>query len=253
MPSCKAISLSRISIHALLAESDGLRATRACLFPYFYPRSPCGERRIKGHKGLPVSLFLSTLSLRRATCGFVGFVRFAQNFYPRSPCGERRAACCISCVGRMISIHALLAESDFRPHRECASKRLFLSTLSLRRATVFNTLQIIVDGYFYPRSPCGERRPRGVPGDLERDISIHALLAESDFGGYFIKERIKIFLSTLSLRRATGQNLVNGICRIISIHALLAESDSLILSICVFLLKFLSTLSLRRATLADTL
>ena len=34
-----------------------------------------------------------------------------------------------------------------------------------------------------------------------------------------------LFLSTLSLRRATGQNLINGIRLVISIHALLAESD----------------------------
>ena len=35
-----------------------------------------------------------------------------------------------------------------------------------------------------------------------------------------------LFLSTLSLRRATRQNLINGIRLIISIHALLAESDT---------------------------
>ena len=40
-----------------------------------------------------------------------------------------------------------------------------------------------------------------------------------------------LFLSTLSLRRATGQNLINSIRRIISIHALLAESDVTVLGI----------------------
>ena len=33
-------------------------------------------------------------------------------FYPRSPCGERRYWPCVPVVGRTISIHALLAESD---------------------------------------------------------------------------------------------------------------------------------------------
>ena len=33
---------------------------------------------------------------------------------------------------------------------------------------------------FYPRSPCGERRPIDVPQYHIFDISIHALLAESD-------------------------------------------------------------------------
>ena len=34
------------------------------------------------------------------------------NFYPRSPCGERRYWSGVPLVGRSISIHALLAESD---------------------------------------------------------------------------------------------------------------------------------------------
>ena len=35
-------------------------------------------------------------------------------------------------------------------------------------------------GYFYPRSPCGERPPRSRHNSMGGDISIHALLAESD-------------------------------------------------------------------------
>ena len=79
------------------------------------------------------------------------------------------------------------------------------------------------------------------------------------------------FLSTLSLRRATGENLINGIRLVflstlslrratrrasrqqpageISIHALLAESDNPSCLLISVLLIFLSTLSLRRATL----
>ena len=57
-----------------------------------------------------------------------------------------------------------------------------------------------------------------------------------------------LFLSTLSLRRATGS--VRGISSrtAISIHALLAESDSQIKNMALKLSVFLSTLSLRRAT-----
>ena len=56
-------------------------------------------------------------------------------------------------------------------------------------------------------------------------ISIHALLAESDqtFAYWYIKEMV--FLSTLSLRRATRSMNINPPGFIISIHALLAESD----------------------------
>ena len=79
------------------------------------------------------------------------------NFYPRSPCGERPAHVLGFGVSAVISIHALLAESDdpalraqkvkpdFYPRSPCGERRAsrlfragvrqFLSTLSLRRAT----------------------------------------------------------------------------------------------------------------------
>ena len=192
-----------ISIHALLAESDQSRGSvsmpryrflstlslrRATPFSrsgrmtrrYFYPRSPCGER-------LP----------RR------GISACHRDFYPRSPCGERRyirsnisnftsisihALLAESDTGttsarkrQSISIHALLAESDgILPHhgREIIK---FLSTLSLRRATVAPVLAVGRARYFYPRSPCGERL---------RHCTTYLNCSR--------------FLSTLSLRRATS-------------------------------------------------
>ena len=83
--------------------------------------------------------------------------------------------------------------------------------------------------YFYPRSPCGERRPRmGISGP-HICISIHALLAESDMNCYIIFAQSITFLSTLSLRRATPSPPRREFCN-----------------------RFLSTLSLRRATTART-
>ena len=61
-----------------------------------------------------MSLFLSTLSLRRATKSR----EYAMKYRPS------------------ISIHALLAESDVRPTGRPAYHTGFLSTLSLRRATL---------------------------------------------------------------------------------------------------------------------
>ena len=61
---------------------------------------------------------------------------------------------------------------------------------------------------FYPRSPCGERLYGKVPPVQRLAISIHALLAESDLN---IRSRflaLPAFLSTLSLRRATGHAVV---------------------------------------------
>ena len=101
---------------------------------------------------------------------------------------------------------------------------------------------------FYPRSPCGERPWQRGSRVTYVEISIHALLAESDSAKsspeeakrYFYprspcgERRIGLvflwwgvrFLSTLSLRRATAA--LHNILELfpISIHALLAESDS---------------------------
>ena len=83
-------------------------------------------------------------------------------------------------VDGSISIHALLAESDLIIMLYDTSSLLFLSTLSLRRATP--SLYQLYDTYA---------------------ISIHALLAESDVFPCFTIIDVKGFLSTLSLRRAT--------------------------------------------------
>ena len=125
----------------------------------------------------------------------------------------------------VISIHALLAESDSKPRRLKSRRCVFLSTLSLRRAT---------------------RAENHASSQQE-------------------------FLSTLSLRRATAHYDNYNLHCAISIHALLAESDHQSRAVShqtahfyprspcgerpksdtatAFPLSFLSTLSLRRATL----
>ena len=79
----------RISIHALLAESDNKARFMQTALEHFYPRSPCGERRRFSSVIFSAYVFLSTLSLRRATYNCTGLRGKRQNFYPRSPCGER--------------------------------------------------------------------------------------------------------------------------------------------------------------------
>ena len=56
----------------------------------------------------------------------------------------------------------------------------FLSTLSLRRATLKPPIKPHRQEHFYPRSPCGERRSARPETRQHDAISIHALLAESD-------------------------------------------------------------------------
>ena len=83
-------------------------------------------------------------------------------------------------VDTVISIHALLAESDFMFSVVFYLENIFLSTLSLRRATTCGGGWNEQPRYFYPRSPCGERLGIGFSLVRLTLISIHALLAESD-------------------------------------------------------------------------
>ena len=213
----------------------------------FYPRSPCGERLDKRCEFSRDNRFLSTLSLRRATARKVRPLARASDFYPRSPCGERPLCHAVSFSAGRISIHALLAESDIMYALKLAGSMLFLSTLSLRRATRAESDQRHSPDNFYPRSPCGERLYLVHGQRPNWRISIHALLAESDYIIKITETTPAAFLSTLSLRRATVMNniifmpreflstlslrratyLINTYHRIfgISIHALLAESD----------------------------
>ena len=48
--------------------------------------------------------------------------------------------------------------------------RKFLSTLSLRRATLSGALCGLIIKNFYPRSPCGERPLRQLQSALRRDF-----------------------------------------------------------------------------------
>ena len=203
--SCATFSSSNppiISIHALLAESDcsdravkyqliqhhfyprspcGERPTRCARLaplPHFYPRSPCGERRLFFFIFLLAFVFLSTLSLRRATltswCCRRAWIflstlslrratrhwqtghRRTRHFYPRSPCGER-----LSATWPFSGMLAFLSTLSLR--RATAHSTIntptypFLSTLSLRRATVPSGPLFFHSQHFYPRSPCGER------------------------------------------------------------------------------------------------
>ena len=168
----------------------------------FYPRSPCGERPYGRINDISRLIFLSTLSLRRATVagsclnGVIGFLSTLSLRRATSGSKGRPAT-------QAISIHALLAESDLiDPEIKIATER-FLSTLSLRRATNNHGDHIFGQKNFYPRSPCGERRPAsrrdGANGADFYPRSPCGERPEADG----IVDVIGEFLSTLSLRRAT--------------------------------------------------
>ena len=171
-----------------------------------------------------MSVFLSTLSLRRAT-GSTARARKEPLFL--STLSLRRATCdTLSALAPKQFLSTLSLRRATTDDRKRNEKVKFLSTLSLRRAT--------------------HRTDAKSP---QQGISIHALLAESDLVRKIARSAFMIFLSTLSLRRATivhfstfrqstaflstlSLRRATGCscavrCRIgISIHALLAESDT---------------------------
>ena len=128
--------------------------------------------------------------------------RCNQDFYPRPPRGGRRAH------------HATpFGFLDFYPrpprggrlYRATAtmSSTKFLSTPSARRATHAPGLHCPGSRYFYPRPPRGGR-PHGLQaGDVQVEISIHALREEGDLELALLLIDGGLFLSTPSARRAT--------------------------------------------------
>ena len=238
-----------ISIHALLAESD------------------C---RLRSTLGALPGPFLSTLSLRRATQYWATRARAAQLFL--STLSLRRATSLRASISGRASFLSTLSLRRATKERKVliADVYIFRSTLSLRRATRSRGSPRILVRDFYPRSPCGERLHIGRGCVMIHRISIHALLAESDYERSPISLTAAEFLSTPSLRRATADSDSSKTYLVISIHTLLAESDSGLMLSRISAKdfyprppcgerrrwqieqdrrkKFLSTLSLRRAT-----
>ncbi len=163
-----------------------------------------------------------------------------------------------------------MRRATVRPTGRPAYHTGFLSTLSLRRATLENPARAFLISYFYPRSPCGERlRPTGRPAyhtgflstlslrratrvartpTMEVTISIHALLAESDSPSTFFYIILQNFYPRSPCGERPASSLPFRAVWIISIHALLAESDIFNTCRAKPIHAFLSTLSLRRAT-----
>ena len=124
-----------ISIHALLAESDQVKQTcRAKISISIHALLAESDAETAKTSNADTK-FLSTLSLRRAT---------ARRASRQQPAG--------------ISIHALLAESDGAPLTSHVLLVISIHALLAESDLVAPVLAVGRAGYFYPRSPCGERR-----------------------------------------------------------------------------------------------
>ena len=212
----------------------------------FYPRSPCGERPLFTSCKIDGLYFYP-----RSPCGerlipYYNYIITYINFYPRSPCGERQANAVDQILPGHISIHALLAESDNILQNSKIGLDIFLSTLSLRRATsarletrrrdaisihallaesdLSHAFGYTFASYFYPRSPCGERLIIHVMRNRWFIFLSTLSLRRATVRALKLADTM-LFLSTLSLRRATQRAIDGHGDHVISIHALLAESD----------------------------
>ena len=124
-----------------------------------------------------------------------------------------------------ISIHALLAESD-------------KSTQNDRQRCIISIHALLAES--------DTAQPAGIRGDLH--ISIHALLAESDAACAVAFKLGQLFLSTLSLRRATNYGVTLAYMVIFLSTLSLRRATAVSLFQLTTAKRFLSTLSLRRAT-----
>ena len=169
------------------------------------------------------SIFLSTLSLRRATCQRLGQIAVIRISIHALLAESDQAGNIVDTTVR-ISIHALLAESDTRTQSQSLFAYISIHAL-LAESDCYSFRHSASCWHFYPRSPCGERLGQIACGEPITAISIHALLAESDVQVQranshhtdfyprspcgerrpvgFQHSHIAGFLSTLSLRRAT--------------------------------------------------
>ena len=191
--------LSTLSLRRATSQQP-LGTTRTT---YFYPRSPCGERPVFSIPPALILPFLSTLSLRRATIEAGKIDPYHSNFYPRSPCGERQLILVISphsapflstlSLRRATRLPTALRtpHHNFYPRSPCG-ERLKLRKCCFRRSSNFYPRSPCGERRgsaggrsnstpdFYPRSPCGERHLTNYHFSGVTEISIHALLAESD-------------------------------------------------------------------------
>ena len=217
---------SKISIHALLAESDRYRDAEQVTFWQFLStlslrratpapvaRGPHADISIhallaesdpEGPAKLPKQIGISIHALLAESDSTVDCnLSRRLNFYPRSPCGERQWRGQKGSSLLYISIHALLAESDH--------------WINWTKAWI-----------------C--------------EISIHALLAESDHRSYNLCRNDARFLSTLSLRRATSRHTSSSHSGTNFYPRSPCGERHSTMTCSGTATRFLSTLSLRRAT-----
>ena len=145
----------------------------------FYPRSPCGERRvtvlgIQHRTGISIHALLAESDpAQRTKAPGAQISIHALLAESDAPVSQMPGV-------SIISIHALLAESDYMCPIICTMPlSMSIHALPAKSDTAKNG-STRSNRNFYPRSPCGERPWQRGSRITYVEISIHALLAESD-------------------------------------------------------------------------
>ncbi len=128
------ITLLFLSARPVRAATGISRRTSASSWS-FYPRGPCGPRRLAERFDAVATVFLSARPVRAATSDDITNIHASCSFYPRGPCGPRRGLSVI-----------------------CAQPLMFLSARPVRAATHARSARLGGCWSFYPRGPCGPRR-----------------------------------------------------------------------------------------------
>ena len=216
--------VSAISIHVPLAGNVFVYSLTGCAPSYFYPRSPCGERRRPDgqhnrHWRISIHVPLAGNVVAVPRKGSIYSLQFLSTFPLRGTSGVVMCPC----RHKHISIHVPLAGNVLCIMYLLKCRPLFLSTFPLRGTSFCARLGCSRRTHFYPRSPCGERQslatlsPPGLPyfyprspcGERRRGcfipardigISIHVPLAGNVLSPFPRGERAAAFLSTFPLR-----------------------------------------------------
>ena len=112
-----------------------MKVRMICISVNFYPRSPCGERRIIDIINNVIDNFYPRSPCGERPSSIDDLEPSNTHFYPRSPCGERPAE-----------------------HHASSQQEKFLSTLSLRRATA-NAVDQILPGHISIHALLAESDP----------------------------------------------------------------------------------------------
>ena len=172
--------------------------------------------------------------------------RLHTNFYPRTPCGVRHwEGDSYNYAVKFLSTYPVRGTtlSAISP-----SPTLRIS-IHVPRAGYdnFPLAQVRRNSHFYPRTPCGVRRPAGTAQTGADAISIHVPRAGYDFPpealrsrprnfyprtpcgvrhiGFTLWDESTVFLSTYPVRGTTPQFLPSAQTRVISIHVPRAGYD----------------------------